>query len=129
MNKPNPRQTINLKTCRFYRVFFNQILTIFAAGSYLAEQKASQIRLFQPCFFKQALTGGKIGSHLGHFDQYHRVFSRSRFLLLSGTLKVEQITDFDWSRKQLVFTLEPPLRKRIKSGNATLIFGQNKCSK
>lgn len=56
------------------------------------------------------------------FRSISQVFTRSRFLLLSGTLVVEQIKDFDWSRKQLVFTLEPPLRKRIKSGNANINF-------
>lgn len=93
---------------------FSGILDIFNTISYLDGQKASQIRLFQPCFFKQAVTSGKIGSNFGHFGQYLRFSFRSRFLLLSGTLSVEKITSFDWSRKQQLFTLGAVVRKRRK---------------
>ena len=73
------------------RTCFVNYLTV---NSYLGAQKASHIRLFRPCFHPQVQFGEKIGSNLDHFDQHQRV--SERFLLLSGTSKIEQINDFDW---------------------------------
>lgn len=83
LNKVGP--TINQSHADYSR-FLVTISLIVTANSYLGAQKASQTRLFQPCFFKQVQTARKIGSNLDHFDQYQSVFFRSRFLLLSGTL-------------------------------------------
>lgn len=55
LNKVGP--TINQSHGEYSR-FLVTISLIVTANSYLGAQKASQTRLFQPCFFKQVQTAG-----------------------------------------------------------------------
>ena len=93
--------TINQSHAEFSRFLVTISLT-FTANSYLGAQKASQTRLFQPCFFKQGQTGGKIGSNLDHFDQY--LFFGVVSCCYPGPWEGQLIKGFYWSKEQCLFS-------------------------
>lgn len=120
----NYSQTINHRHVDFIELVQPRFLRILPQDLTLTNRRSVRFVYFSHVSSNKPKLAEKldqiqsISINIGEFS------FRSRFLLLSGTLVLEQINDSHWSRKQSAFTSEPPLPKCMKSGNAIISVRQ-----